>query len=47
MELGSWLGLVGEHAFLFSDPFMGAHGIGKICGQEKNITTYNLAPVFR
>jgi type I restriction enzyme M protein len=22
---------------------MGAHGIGKICGQEKNITTYNLA----
>ncbi|RWH69492.1 MAG: type I restriction-modification system subunit M [Mesorhizobium sp.] len=22
---------------------MGPHGIGKICGQEKNITTYNLA----
>ena len=22
---------------------MGSHGIGKICGQEKNITTYNLA----
>jgi type I restriction enzyme M protein len=22
---------------------MGAHGIGRICGQEKNITTYNLA----
>ena len=22
---------------------MGAHGIGKIYGQEKNITTYNLA----
>jgi type I restriction enzyme M protein len=22
---------------------MGQHGIGKICGQEKNITTYNLA----
>ncbi|RQV06192.1 type I restriction-modification system subunit M [Burkholderia cenocepacia] len=22
---------------------MGLHGIGKICGQEKNITTYNLA----
>jgi type I restriction enzyme M protein len=21
---------------------MGAHGIGKIYGQEKNITTYNL-----
>lgn len=22
---------------------MGSHGIGKICGQEKNVTTYNLA----